>query len=109
MALSCLAEGPSYIRETIYDGRYTLVGELVKMGANVESDGDKAVVHGPCTLKGTKVEAHDLRTGIALILAGLAAEGETVVAPGYLIDRGHSDIAGRLSALGADITAEESA
>jgi len=109
MALSCLAEGPSYIRETIYDGRYTLVGELVKMGANVESDGDKAIVHGPCTLKGTKVEAHDLRTGIALILAGLAAEGETVVAPGYLIDRGHADIAGRLSALGADIRPEESA
>ena len=109
MALSCLAEGPSYIRETIYDGRYTLVGELVKMGANVEVDGDKVVVHGPCTLKGTKVEAHDLRTGIALILAGLCAEGETVVAPGYLIDRGHSDVAGRLSALGADIVIEESA
>src|SRR5215469_12779723 len=60
MALSCLAEGPSYIRETIYDGRYTLVGELAKMGANVEVDGDKVVVHGPCLLKGTKVEAHDL-------------------------------------------------
>jgi UDP-N-acetylglucosamine 1-carboxyvinyltransferase len=108
MAVSCLAEGPSYIRETIYDGRYTLVGELIKMGADVECDGDKAIVHGPCTLKGTKVEAHDLRTGIALILAGLAAEGETVVAPGYLIDRGHADIAGRLSALGADIRIEES-
>ena len=78
------------------------------MGADVECDGDKAIVHGPCTLKGTKVEAHDLRTGIALILAGLAAEGETVVAPGYLIDRGHADIAGRLSALGADIRTEES-
>jgi UDP-N-acetylglucosamine 1-carboxyvinyltransferase len=108
MALSCLAEGPSYIRETIYDGRYTLVGELIKMGANVEADRDKAVVHGPCTLKGTKVQAHDLRTGVALILAGLVAEGETVVAPGYLIDRGHADVAGRLSALGADIRVEES-
>jgi UDP-N-acetylglucosamine 1-carboxyvinyltransferase len=109
MALSCLAEGPSYIRETIYDGRYTLAGELIKMGANVEVDGDKVIVHGPRALKGTKVEAHDLRTGVALILAGLAAEGETVVAPGYLIDRGHSDVAGRLSALGADIIVEESA
>jgi UDP-N-acetylglucosamine 1-carboxyvinyltransferase len=108
MALSCLAEGPSYIRETIYDGRYTLVGELAKMGAHVEVDGDKVVVHGPCMLKGTKVEAHDLRTGVALILAGLGAEGETVVAPGYLIDRGHADVAGRLSALGADLNVEES-
>jgi UDP-N-acetylglucosamine 1-carboxyvinyltransferase len=108
MALSCLAEGPSYIRETIYDGRYTLVGELAKMGARIEVDGDKVVVHGPCVLKGTKVEAHDLRTGVALILAGLGAEGETVVAPGYLIDRGHADVAGRLSALGADLNVEES-
>jgi len=109
MALSCRAEGPSYIRETIYDGRYTLVGELAKMGAKVEANGDKVVVHGPCTLKGTKVEAHDLRTGIALILAGLGAEGETVVAPGYLIDRGHADVAGRLSDLGADVRVEETA
>jgi UDP-N-acetylglucosamine 1-carboxyvinyltransferase len=108
MALSCLAEGTSYIRETIYDGRYTLVGELTKMGANVEVDGGKVEVLGPSVLKGTKVEAHDLRTGIALILAGLCAEGETVVSPGYLIDRGHADIAGRLSALGAEITVEES-
>jgi len=109
MALSCRAEGPSYIRETIYDGRYTLVGELAKMGAKVEANGDKVVVHGPCTRKGTKVEAHDLRTGIALILAGLGAEGETVVAPGYLIDRGHADVAGRLSDLGADVRVEETA
>ena len=108
MALSCLADGMSYIRETIYDGRYKLVSELAKMGANIEVTGDKAVVHGPRTLKGTKVEAHELRTGIALVLAGLCAEGETVVSPGYLIDRGHADVAGRLSALGADITVEAS-
>jgi UDP-N-acetylglucosamine 1-carboxyvinyltransferase len=109
MALSCLADGTSYIRETIYDGRYTLVGELAKMGATVEVDGGQvAIVHGPARLHGTKVVAHDLRTGIALILAGLAAEGETVVAPGYLIDRGHAAIADRLSTLGADITAEAS-
>ena len=109
MALSSLADGTSYIRETIYDGRYTLVGELNKMGAKVEVDGGNVViVHGPSVLKGTKVVAHDLRTGIALILAGLCAEGETVVAPGYLIDRGHAAVAERLTTLGADITAEES-
>src|SRR5262249_2099830 len=108
MALSCLADGTSYIRETIYDGRYPLLGELTKMATGVQVGGAKVTVHGPRQLKGTKVEAHDLRTGIALVLAGLAADGETVVSPGYLIDRGHADIAGRLSALEADIAAEPS-
>jgi UDP-N-acetylglucosamine 1-carboxyvinyltransferase len=109
MALASLADGTSYIRETIFDGRYTLVGELNKLGAKVEVDGGNVgIVHGPSTLRGTKVVAHDLRTGIALILAGLSAEGETVVAPGYLIDRGHANIAERLTSLGADITAEAS-
>jgi UDP-N-acetylglucosamine 1-carboxyvinyltransferase len=107
MALACLAEGASYIRETIFDGRYTLVGELNKMGANVEFDGNVAIVHGPAAgLHGAEVVAHDLRGGIALVLAGLAAEGETVIAPGYPIDRGHATIAQRFTALGADITAE---
>jgi UDP-N-acetylglucosamine 1-carboxyvinyltransferase len=108
MALSCLAEGTSYIRETIFDGRYTLAGELNKMGAKVEVAGNAAVVHGPSVMRGADVTAHDLRTGIALILAGLAAEGETCVSPGYPIDRGHASVAGRLSTLGADICVESS-
>jgi UDP-N-acetylglucosamine 1-carboxyvinyltransferase len=108
MALSCIADGTSYIRETIFDGRYTLAGELNKMGAKVEVAGNAAVVHGPSVLRGADVTAHDLRTGIALILAGLAAEGETCVSPGYPIDRGHASVAGRLSTLGADIHVESS-
>jgi UDP-N-acetylglucosamine 1-carboxyvinyltransferase len=106
MAVSCLAEGTSYIRETIFDGRYSLVGELNKMGGKVEIDGTAVLVHGPCALRGAEVIAHDLRTGIALVLAGLAAEGETVVSPGYLIDRGHASVASRLATLGADVTTE---
>jgi UDP-N-acetylglucosamine 1-carboxyvinyltransferase len=106
MALSSLADGISYIRETIFDGRYTLVRELNKLGAKVEVDNNVVLVHGPSALKGAEVIAHDLRTGIALVLAGLAAEGETVVSPGYLIDRGHASVAARLTALGADITQE---
>jgi UDP-N-acetylglucosamine 1-carboxyvinyltransferase len=105
MALACLADGTSYIRETIFDGRYMMVGELNKMGAKVELDRGAAVVHGVPTLAGTKVVAHDLRTGVALVLAGLAAEGETLVTPGYPIDRGHASIAKRLRSLGADVTA----
>jgi UDP-N-acetylglucosamine 1-carboxyvinyltransferase len=100
-----MADGASYIRETIFDGRYTLVGELNKMGAKVELDGNAVIVHGPSQFKGAEVVAHDLRTGIALVLAGLAAEGETTVTPGYLIDRGHAAIVQRFNALGADITA----
>jgi len=107
MALSCLADGPSYIRETIFDGRYMMAGELNKMGAKVEVTDTVAIVHGPTPLHGAEVIAHDLRTGIALVLAGLAASGETIVAPGYLIDRGHAAVAARLTALGADITEEE--
>jgi UDP-N-acetylglucosamine 1-carboxyvinyltransferase len=106
MALSTLADGTSYIRETIFDGRYTLASELNKLGAKVEVAGNAALVHGPSVLKGTEVIAHDLRSGIALILAGLAAEGETVVAPGYMIDRGHASVAARLTTLGADIDVE---
>jgi UDP-N-acetylglucosamine 1-carboxyvinyltransferase len=106
MALSCLADGTSYIRETIFDGRFMLAGELSKMGAKVEVAGSAVLVHGPTALHGTEVIAHDLRTGIALVLAGLAADGETVVSPGYLIDRGHASIASRLTTLGADVTEE---
>jgi UDP-N-acetylglucosamine 1-carboxyvinyltransferase len=106
MALSCLADGTSYIRETIFNGRYTLVGELNKLGAKVELDGNVVLVHGPSVLKGTEVIAHDLRTGVALVLAGLVADGETIVSPGYNVDRGHASVAARLTTLGADITAE---
>ncbi len=106
MTVSCLADGTSYIRETIFDGRYTLAGELNKMGAKVEVADGVARVHGPTPLRGTSVTAHDLRTGIALILAGLAAEGETVVTPGYPINRGHAAVAARFTSLGADIAEE---
>jgi UDP-N-acetylglucosamine 1-carboxyvinyltransferase len=106
MALACLADGASYIRETIFDGRYSLLPELNKMGAKAELDNNVAIVHGPSELRGADVVAHDLRGGAALILAGLAAEGETVISNGYYIDRGHATIAQRLSALGADITKE---
>jgi len=106
MTLSCLADGTSYIRETIFDGRYMLAEELNKMGAKVEVAGNAVLVHGPTPLHGCDVIAHDLRSGVALILAGLAADGETVVAPGYLIDRGHASVASRLATLGADISSE---
>ncbi|WP_182905198.1 UDP-N-acetylglucosamine 1-carboxyvinyltransferase [Microbispora sp. H13382] len=106
MTVACLAEGSSYIHERIFDGRFALAGELNKMSANVEVEGSRAVVHGPTPLRGTDVTAHDLRSGIALVLAGLAAEGETTIGSGYLIDRGHAALAQRMQALGADVVRE---
>lgn len=107
MALATLAEGESYIHEAIYDGRFALADELNKLGGKIEVDGTRAIVHGPHELHGAHVVAHDLRTGVSLVLAGLVADGETVVAPGYFVDRGHSQLASRLAALGADLTREE--
>jgi len=107
MAVATLADGASYVRETIFDGRYSLVPELNKLGAKIEIDNNVAIVHGPSTLRGCDVVAHDLRGGASLILAGLAAEGETVVSNGYLIDRGHATLAERFAALGASVIAEE--
>ncbi|WP_049557752.1 UDP-N-acetylglucosamine 1-carboxyvinyltransferase [Nonomuraea sp. SBT364] len=106
MTVAALADGTSYIHERIFDGRFALAGELNKMGANVEVDGSRAIVRGATPLVGTRVTAHDLRSGIALVLAGLAAKGETVIESGYLIDRGHAHLAARMRALGADITRE---
>ncbi|GAA4618582.1 UDP-N-acetylglucosamine 1-carboxyvinyltransferase [Actinoallomurus liliacearum] len=103
MAVSCLADGPSYIYERIFDGRFKLADELVRMGADIEVNGNRAKVNGATPLRGSEVVAHDLRTGSALVLAGLVAEGETTITNGYYLDRGHSHIAERLNALGADI------
>ncbi|PKK16392.1 MULTISPECIES: UDP-N-acetylglucosamine 1-carboxyvinyltransferase [Thermomonospora] len=106
MAVSCLADGPSYIYERIFDGRFKLAGELTKMGANIEVNGNRAKVFGPTPLHGAEVVAHDLRTGSALVLAGLSAEGETVITQAYYLDRGHAHVAERLSQVGADIVRE---
>ncbi|MEU7001623.1 UDP-N-acetylglucosamine 1-carboxyvinyltransferase [Nonomuraea sp. NPDC046570] len=106
MTVACLADGVSYIHERIFDGRFALAGELNKMGADVRVKDNSATVHGCTPLTGTQVTAHDLRSGIALVLAGLAAEGETVIDSGYLIDRGHAHLAERMRALGANITRE---
>lgn len=107
MALATQATGTSYFRERIHDARYALVGELISLGADITVDGEKAVVNGGNALRGAEVVAQDLRTGIGLILAGLVADGETVVTHGATIDRGHADLVSRFTALGADITREE--
>jgi UDP-N-acetylglucosamine 1-carboxyvinyltransferase len=103
MALLAVSEGTSVVTETVFENRFMHVEELVRMNAHITVEGRAAVVNGVRRLEGAKVCATDLRAGAALILAGLAADGETEVTGLQHIDRGYVDIEGRLRALGADI------
>jgi UDP-N-acetylglucosamine 1-carboxyvinyltransferase len=103
MSLMALAEGTSIINETIFENRFTHVAELRRMGANIQTEGRSAIVKGVPKLSAAPVMATDLRASASLILAGLAAEGQTVVSRIYHLDRGYEHIEGKLSALGADI------
>ena len=103
MALMATAEGTSHIKETIFENRFMHVPELARMGADIHVNGDTAAVTGVARLKGAQVMATDLRASVSLILAGLAAEGETVVNRVYHLDRGFEHIEEKLSRVGADI------
>jgi UDP-N-acetylglucosamine 1-carboxyvinyltransferase len=103
MALNTLAEGTAVIVETIFENRYMHAPELSRMGARIEVEGDTAVVTGVPTLSGASVMATDLRASASLVIAGLAAEGETIVDRIYHLDRGYERMEEKLRALGADI------
>lgn len=103
MALMATAEGTSRIRETIFENRFMHVPELVRLGADIKVEGDTAIVTGVKTLKGAPVMATDLRASSSLVLAGLAAEGETTVNRVYHLDRGFERLEEKLRAVGADI------
>jgi len=103
MSLMSLAEGTSVINETIFENRFTHVAELRRMGADIRTDGRTAIINGVPKLSAAPVMATDLRASASLILAGLAAEGQTVISRIYHLDRGYDNIEQKLSALGADI------
>jgi UDP-N-acetylglucosamine 1-carboxyvinyltransferase len=103
MALMCLADGVSTIRETIFENRFMHVPELTRMGANIKLNGNIALVQGVETLSAANVMATDLRASMSLILAALAAEGETTIHRVYHLDRGYERIEEKLGKLGADI------
>jgi UDP-N-acetylglucosamine 1-carboxyvinyltransferase len=103
MAVMATADGISHIRETIFENRFMHVPELARMGANIRVEGDMAVVAGVERLKGAPVMATDLRASVSLVLAGLAAEGETTVNRVYHLDRGFEKIEQKLSQAGASI------
>ncbi|MCI0526635.1 MAG: UDP-N-acetylglucosamine 1-carboxyvinyltransferase, partial [Nitrospira sp.] len=104
MALMTLSKGSSVITETIFENRFMHVLELLRMGAQIQVTGNTALVAGVPKLSGAPVMATDLRASASLVLAGLAAEGETVVSRVYHLDRGYERIEEKLSLLGADIT-----
>jgi len=103
MSLMALADGASMINETIFENRFTHVAELRRMGADIQTDGRTAIIKGVPKLSAAPVMATDLRASASLILAGLAAEGQTVISRIYHLDRGYDNIEQKLSALGADI------
>jgi len=106
MALNTLADGTSVIVETIFENRYMHVQELRRLGAQIDIDGHTAIVRGVTRLSGAHVMATDLRASASLVIAGLAAEGETVVERIYHLDRGYAQMENKLVALGADVVRE---
>jgi UDP-N-acetylglucosamine 1-carboxyvinyltransferase len=104
MALMTRAKGTSRITETIFENRFMHVQELARLGAHIKLDGQSAIVEGVDRLRGAQVMATDLRASVSLVIAGLAAEGETVVNRVYHLDRGFERLEEKLGACGADIT-----
>jgi UDP-N-acetylglucosamine 1-carboxyvinyltransferase len=102
--MNSVSSGVGIVTENLFPGRFRYIEELCKLGADIRIDGHHAVIKGVDHLIGTAVTAPDIRAGAALVVAGLAAHGETVIGEIHHIDRGYDDLVGRLSGLGADIT-----
>ncbi|MBR5134256.1 MAG: UDP-N-acetylglucosamine 1-carboxyvinyltransferase, partial [Clostridia bacterium] len=101
--LLSLAQGTSFLTENIWDNRFKYIGELRRLGAEVQVNGNTAVFQGVPKLVGAPVRASDLRAGAAMVIAGLCAQGETIIDDICYIERGYEDIVQKLSALGANI------
>ncbi|MBT8211646.1 MAG: UDP-N-acetylglucosamine 1-carboxyvinyltransferase [Acidimicrobiia bacterium] len=107
VAFLSVAEGTSIMTENIYAARFRYIGELSRMGADITTDGQHVVVRGVPVLSGAEVDGCDIRAGAALVLAGLRANGQTIVTEAHHIDRGYAGFVPKLTALGADITVIE--
>jgi UDP-N-acetylglucosamine 1-carboxyvinyltransferase len=103
VAMMLRADGRSAINETIYDGRFNYIPEMVRMGADIDLDGNVALIQGVPKLSGAEVMSTDLRAGAALVLAGLGAEGDTEVTKVHYIDRGYEKFVAKLQHTGAQI------
>ncbi len=103
MTLNCISQGASTVTETIFENRFMHVNELVRLGAHIQTDGKVAVIDGIGQLSGAAVMATDLRASASLVIAGLVADGETIVDRIYHLDRGYDQMETKLSGIGADI------
>src|SRR5690606_1253128 len=103
MALNCVADGVGVIKETIFENRFMHAVELMRLGADIQIEGNTAVITGRERLQAAPIMATDLRASASLVIAALAADGETFIDRIYHMDRGYEDIEGKLSALGAKI------
>ncbi len=103
MALNCISYGTAKVTETIFENRFMHVNEMVRLGANIQIDGKVALVEGVAQLSGATVMATDLRASASLVIAGLVADGETVIDRIYHLDRGYDQMEAKLRGLGADI------
>ncbi len=103
MALNCIAQGVSKVTETIFENRFMHVNELVRLGAHIQIDGKVSVIEGGQQLSGASVMATDLRASASLVIAGLVAQGETLVDRIYHLDRGYDQMESKLRGIGADI------
>jgi UDP-N-acetylglucosamine 1-carboxyvinyltransferase len=106
IALAAVSDGASMVTENVYDSRFMVIHELVRLGADIRSDGHHVVVRGRPHLSGAPVRSTDIRAGAGLVIAGLVAEGVTTVTDVQHVDRGYEDLPGDLRALGADVTRE---
>jgi UDP-N-acetylglucosamine 1-carboxyvinyltransferase len=106
VTLLATADGVGIVTENLFSGRVRYVDELRRMGADIRTDSHHAVIRGVEKLSGAPVRAHDIRAGSALVIAGLAADGETIVADADHVARGYDDLAGKLRGIGGDVTAE---
>jgi UDP-N-acetylglucosamine 1-carboxyvinyltransferase len=103
MALNCISLGSSKVTETIFENRFMHVNELMRLGAHVQIDGNVSVIEGVARLSGATVMATDLRASASLVIAGLVAEGETLIDRIYHLDRGYDQMESKLRGIGADI------
>jgi UDP-N-acetylglucosamine 1-carboxyvinyltransferase len=106
LALNAIAEGTAMVTENVYESRFTFVNELGRLGADIRTDGHHAVVRGRRVLSGAPVRSPDIRAGAGLVIAGLVAEGETIVTGIHHIDRGYPKFDAQLRSLGADVARE---
>jgi UDP-N-acetylglucosamine 1-carboxyvinyltransferase len=106
IAMNAVSDGAAMVTENLFEGRFTFAQELTRLGAHIQTDGHHAVVRGVPRLSGAPVVASDIRAGAALVIAALAAEGETLVSAAHHVHRGYTDFAGNLRRLGADVTLE---